>query len=177
MTVMGAALDMNMVSAAVLQPHFDAVRDVFVEAHRKLGFDHGLDKVRFRVDPKAHDTERHFAATLSTGLQQLYAPEAADLPIEPLTAIICHEWGHSDDFLHPGKWLVLERNKPAVVVPDDLPEKKKKKLWRQWLERSDDEIEWWADAIAHAVTGKRIGYCGPCLIQCFDGRPRPKGLR
>lgn len=47
-----------------------------------------------------------------------------------------------------------------------------------WMNRDPDTVEFTADAIAEHVTGRKIGYCGPCLLQCFDrGRRRPRGLR
>jgi len=54
--------------------------------------------------------------------------------------------------------------------------------WERWLRawqtRDDDVVELTADAIAHHVVGARIGYVGPCLLQCFDrGEARPVGLR
>ncbi len=47
-----------------------------------------------------------------------------------------------------------------------------------WSSRTDDQTEWDADSIAYAVTGKKVQYCGRCLVQCFSGgRNRPAGLR
>ncbi|MSO37454.1 MAG: hypothetical protein EXQ69_04295 [Acidimicrobiia bacterium] len=175
---LGTAVDLDMIAAAILQPHFDAVRDIFVEYHKKNGIcADEISKVKLLVDGRAHDAERHFAATTSTGKQIIIAPEGADLPTETLVAITCHEFGHAADFLHPGRWLVDDRRKPAVWVTDEVSDKKKKIFWRRWNDRSTDEIEWAADAIAYTVTGKRVGYCGPCLLQCFDGQERPAGLR
>jgi len=171
------ALSQEFEAAAIIEPCFDAVRDIFVEAHKSLGEDAGLAKVEFRVIEAAHDTDRHFARTLWNGKRIEIAPEGADLALETLTPIIGHEFGHADDLLHPGRWVFVGREKPAQWVPEDTSPKKKKALQRRWLARTDDEIEWWADAIAFAILGKRIGYCGPCLVQCFDGAPRPKGLR
>lgn len=176
---MGAAVDSAIISAAILQPTFDAVRDIFVEFHRRHGgLADKLKKTRLRVDPAVHDAPRHFMMTRDDGSEVLAAPQAADLALGTLTAITCHEFGHVADFDHPGRWLFVSQQEPAIWLPDDLPDKKRVKLERQWLERSDDEIEWTADAIAYAVTGKRIGYCGRCVVQCLSGgMPRPRGLR
>ena len=59
------------------------------------------------------------------------------------------------------------------------PDTKHGRRWqRLWRERSRDQIEWAADGIAQAVTGRKLGYCGDCLIQCYQGGiERPAGLR
>lgn len=173
-----AALDMRSVAAFVIVPSFDAVKDVFAEAYRRIGEDSRVSEVELVVNPERHDTERHFAACATTGKRIEIAPQAMDLPLETLTAILSHELGHAVDFLHPARWEFVSRDKPARWVPATASAEKRKALQRRWLNRNDDEIEWWADAIAYAITGKRIGYCGPCLLQCFEGGvKRPKGLR
>lgn len=171
------ALDFRAEAALIILPSFDAVRDVFNEAHASLHGAKDLDEVRLLINPERHDTERHFAACATSGKRIEIAPEAADLPLETLTAIIAHELGHASDFLHPGRWEFVARDKPARWVSEDSSPEKKKALQRRWLKRNDDEVEWWADAIAYAITGRRVGYCGPCLLQCFDGALRPRGLR
>lgn len=172
-----AAYDMNAEAAMIIAPSFDAVRDVFVEAHGRLDGATDVSVVKLVINPARHDTERHFAACTTTGKRIEIAPEAVDLPLETLTAILAHELGHASDFLHPGRWEFIARDKPARWVADAASPEKKKALQRRWLNRDDDEIEWWADAIAYAITGRRVGYCGPCLLQCFDGALRPRGLR
>jgi hypothetical protein len=171
------ALDQEAMAALIIAPSFDAVRDVYLAAHDRLGDDGGIALVEFRINPARHDTERHFAACTTTGKRIEIAPEGADLPLDTLAAILCHEFGHASDFLHPGRWEFVSREKPARWISDDASADKKKAVQRRWLNRTDDEIEFWADAIAYAVTGKRVGYCGPCLIQCFEGQLRPRGLR
>lgn len=172
-----AALDFDTMAAVIIAPSFDAVRDVFAAAHKRLGVDAGIDDVDLRINAARHDTERHFAACHSTGKRIEIAPEGADLPLETLTAIIAHEFGHAADFLSPGQWEFVARDKPARWVGMSENEEKQRARHQRWLERSDDEVEWAADAIAYAITGRRIGYCGPCLLQCFDGKLRPRGLR
>lgn len=164
------------ISATILQPHFDAVRDVFCEYEPCSGVQ--LDKLartRLLVDPTMHDTRRHFAGCRQDGLLVRLAPEASELPIETLVAILAHEFGHAADFAYPGRW-VTQRDGPATWLERDSG--RRARAWRKaWNDRSDDQMEWDADSIAWCVTGKHIGYCGPCLLQCFGGQPRPEGLR
>jgi hypothetical protein len=183
------AIDALEVAASILQPHFDAVRDVFA-AHvvdlshaRLLRADSTrlskAGKVRFVIDPSAHDTARHFAATRDDGLQMYFAPEFVDLPVETVTAILAHEFGHACDFLYPGHWLMPAHGpgKAQWIGPPGASREAHKwlKLWRA---RPRDQVEWAADGIAQAVTGKSLGYSGDCMLQTFRGGvPRPKGLR
>lgn len=166
------------VAASIIEPHFDAVRDVFIEHSPVAGTDLSrLRKTRLLIDPTMHDTPRHYAGCRDDGLQILIAPEAADLPTQMLVAILAHEFGHAADFAYPGRWLFTEQGQPARWVADDDSKigRKARKLWNS---RNDDQVEWTADAIALAVTGKEIGYCGRCMVQCFDGgTKRPAGLR
>lgn len=184
-------------AAAVLEPHFDAVRDVFVEFEPEPGVKlDALRQTRFVVDPDAHDSPRHFARCRDDGKLIKFAPEAAQLDLETLTAITAHEFGHAADFAYPGRW-VATRDKKARWIGEGgswhydrqgnaewRPERGNQgKLVRRyqqlWHERGDDQIEWSADSIAFAVTGIQVYYCGPCMLQCFDaaGAARPGGLR
>lgn len=186
-------------AAAVLDPHFSAVRDVYVES--------GLPKLRktkFVVDPDLHDTPRHFAACREDGLLILLAPQAADLPVNTLIAIMAHEFGHAADFAYPGCWLI-PFDGPQVCSWIGESERAKAEAWRKfgeptkrsrvglknddrrhaidwmkaWESRDKDQIEWTADGIAEAVTGQHLTYCGDCVLQCLGGRgiERPRGLR
>lgn len=172
-----AALDLDQMAGFVISPSFDAVRDVFDDACSRLPGAQLVTEVRLTINPDRHDTARHFAACATNGRRIEIAPEAADLPIETLTAILAHELGHAHDFLNPGRWEFHGRDRPAQWVPETASADRRKAAQRRWLNRDDDEIEFWADAIAFAITGKKIGYCGPCLIQCFGGVERPAGLR
>jgi hypothetical protein len=174
-----AAINLHAMAAVIIAPSFNAVLDVYCEAHRKLKGSRDMSAVELQVNEDMHDTERHFAACYTTGKRIDIAPEGADLPLDTLTAILAHELGHASDFLHPGRWEFVSRDKPAKWVDSDAATSENLKgLQRRWMKRSDDEIEWCADAIAYAVTGRRVGYCGPCLLQCFDsGVLRPTGLR
>jgi hypothetical protein len=173
-----AALDLDAMAALIVTPSFDAVRDLYCEAHERLEGAKDMSVVDLRINQAMHDTERHFAACYTTGKRIELAPEAADLPLETLAAILAHEFGHASDFLHPGRWEFIARDKPARWVDADPSSGTAKAMHKRWLERNDDEVEWWADAIAYAITGRHIGYCGPCLLQCFDrGVLRPRGLR
>lgn len=171
----------NEVAAVVLEPHFDAVRDIFVEYELEPGV--RLDKLkrtRFVVDPTVHDSERHYAMCRDDGSLIRIAPEAAELPLENLIAVLSHEFGHAADFTYPAKWVTPLRGAEQAQATwigdrDDKPARK----WRRlWAERSDDQVEWAADAIASTVTGIQIRYCGACMLQCFSGeQTRPEGLQ
>ncbi len=169
-------VDQNQIAAAVLQPHFDAVRDVFVTFCPEPGVRLSkLDGVDLLVEDWVRDSERHYAAVREDGHCIFLAPQAVSLDLEMLTAVLCHEFGHAADFCYPARWWP-SRSEPAEWLSD--ASSRKAKQWRKaWPTRGKDQVENAADSIAHAVTGKRIGYCGPCVIQCFSGRQRPKGLR
>jgi hypothetical protein len=176
------------IASAVLRPHFDAVRDVFVGFRPEPG--HAglllLRKTRLIIDPAVHDTFRHFAMCSDDGMVMRFAPEAVDLPIETVVAITAHEFGHASDFAYPARWVLLGRGKAEWIPADGS--KPVKRWQRAWRERNQaaragdegarDQIEWAADGISQAVTGKKTGYCGSCLLQCFAGGiERPVGLR
>lgn len=190
-------MDPCEVAAAVLEPHFDAVRDVFVEFEPEPGQKlDALRRTRMVVDPDVHDSKRHYAMCRDDGLLIKLAPESATLDLDTLTGIITHEFGHAADFAYPGRWA-FSRGLPAVWIgeggtwyrsasgarqwrEESGKEAKRIRRWqRLWHERDDDQVEWAADAIAYAVTGLKIRYCGPCMLQCFSssGRARPRGLR
>ncbi len=164
-------------AASILVPCFDSVRDKFAAYEPVAG--QSLDKLlrtRLLVDPAIADSERHYAACRDNGLEIIMSPDAADLPSENLVAIIAHEFGHAADFAYPGCWLFVSQDDPAVWVGrDGKGSSKSRNLWNA---RSLDQIEWTADSIVLAITGHSVGYCGRCLVQCFEGgKKRPKGLR
>jgi hypothetical protein len=178
------------IAAVVLQPHFDAVRDTFAAFEPAPGEPlERLRRVRYVVDPGIHNTYRHFAACRDDGRQLLFAPEiVTEVDAETLVAILAHEFGHAADMAYPGDWCLLDagtESQRAVWIAGKSD--RRSEHWRGWLwaRRSDDEIEWAADCIAELVTGRRIHYCGRCMLQCFtpvQGRPqrqerRPAGLR
>jgi hypothetical protein len=189
-------MDELQIAAAVLEPHFDAVKDTFVEFEPEPGESLStLRRTRFVVDSSVHDTPRHFAKCRDDGLLIKLAPQSVTLDLETLTAILVHEFGHAADFAYPARW-VSAKGHPAAWVgeggswhydsqgnarwrEDRGDEAKRIRRWQQlWHERSDDQVEWSADSIALAVTGLRVSYCGPCMLQCFEGgQGRPKGLR
>jgi hypothetical protein len=164
------------VAYAVLEPHFDVVRDKFATFEPVPGQDLSrVRRTRLLVDEQIRDSDRHYAGCRDDGLLIVVAPQAARLPFEQLVAILCHELGHAVDFLYPARWLA-ERDRPAHWVPAGT--RKMGRIRRLWSERSDDQVEWSADSIAYAVTGCPIQYCGCNLVQCFDGGVRrPDGLR
>lgn len=189
-------MDRLELAAFMLEPHFDAVRDCFVEFEPEPGEALiKLRRTRLVVDDSVRTSERHYAACRDDGLLIKIAPEATSLDARTLTAIIAHEFGHAADFAYPGRWLAFQ-DEPAIWLseggawvrdrhgdmqwnPETGAEAKQVRKWqRMWHRRSDAQVEWAADSIAYAVTGHKIGYCGPCMIQCFSGgRPRPESLR
>ena len=163
-------------AASIVAPCFDAVRDVFVAYEPAAGCRlELLEKTRLLIDDDVRDAERHFARCRTDGRQIELAPQAADLPIETLTAILSHEFGHAADFAYPAHFRLVARDRPAQWKPPTGRGAARKV--RAWEGRNDDQIEWAADAIAYLVTGRKIGYCGPCMVQCFAGGRRPTGLR
>jgi len=169
------------IAACVLEPHFDAVRDVFAAFEPEPGIPLSkLHKTKLIVTVEAHDRGRHYARCREDGLLIQLAPQAADdLDHEQVVAIIAHEFGHAADFAYPGCWVLLHPGTPEshVVWIGDRNDRPARRWRRIWIDRSHDEIEWTADAISQMVTGIAIGYCGPCMLQCFGGAPRPAGLR
>lgn len=190
------------IAHSVVQPHFDAVRDVFVgfavEPGRHLD---KLKQVRLVVDEGAHDSKRHFAATSESGRLIVVAPEIVDLPLETLVAIVTHEFGHAADFCYPACWTwpkaaaakgawvgegaqararawrsAFGKERAVSRAPED--DRAPAENWAfAWNRRSPDQVEWAADGIAERVTGRRIGYAGDCMLQTFAAEPRPAGLR
>jgi hypothetical protein len=172
------------IAAAQLAPHFDATRDVFASFQPAPDDLPGmcleeLQRTRMVVDSAVHDSERHYGRCRDDGLLIEIAPEATQLPFEQLIAMLAHEMGHAADFLYPGCWVNTGEAEGESVWIGHL-KTKPARVWRNtlWHERSDDHIEWDADAIAYTVTGLRMGYCGHCMVQCFSGgKARPEGLR
>jgi len=163
-------------AASIVAPCFDAVRDVFVAHVLEPGVK--LDRLRrtkLLIDSGAHDSERHFAGCRTDGRQIELAPQAADLPLETLTAILAHEFGHAADFSYPAQFRLVARYQAAQWRA--LPDRGAPRKVAAWQDRSDDQIEWTADAIAYLVTGRQVGYCGPCMVQCWNGVDRPRDLR
>jgi hypothetical protein len=163
------------VAAAIIEPHFAAVRDVFCE------YDGGrlarLRRTRLLVSDEIRNSKRHYAGCREDGLAVIVAPEAAELAVGSLVALLAHEFGHACDFCYPAMWVHLAVGKPAAWAGDAEP-KRLRKLLALWNDRSSDQIEWAADSIVMAVTGKEVRYCGDCLVQCFaGGTTRPPGLR
>ncbi len=200
-----AVVDVDELSAAILQPFWDACRDVYIDFVPADGH-HGLvrlKRTKFVIDPAIRDTVRHFAACRTDGMQMIFAPEIVDLPNENLVAILAHEFGHAADYAYAGSWSwpldkagktvwVGEDNRSRAMAWRELnrrsggsidvllePQESEAVAWmRAWDQRSADQVEWAADAIAMAVTGHKLGYCGDCMLQTFDRCvTRPKGLR
>lgn len=159
---------------AILEPYFIAMQERFVEA--------GLTetkRVRLYVAPSMHDSARHFAGAREDGTVIMLAPEMVELPEPTTAAIIAHEFGHATDFLYPGEFVLGENRSAVRRQRNGLENDDRWITWlKDWEKRDDDVVEYMADAIAERVTGRRIGYVGPCKLQTFDrGKARPQGLR
>jgi hypothetical protein len=135
-----------------------------------------------------HDSDRHYARCYDHGMLIEIAPECIDLPLESFVPIVIHEFGHAADYAYPGCWVAPEGGRgEAIWIPRHEQDSRAARRWRSlWHERNETQapwavtqIEWTADAIARAVTGRDIAYCGPCMLQCFSsrGRRRPEELR
>jgi hypothetical protein len=165
---------------AVIEPYFLAVQEVFVGNGATK-----CKRVRLEIAPWIHDSPRHFAATEDTGKVMVVSPEFTELPEETVVAILSHEFGHAVDFLYPSEYQLVDDGELVRLppVPAKLIDKKAEQAnlarMRKWEKRDKDAVERTADAIAEMYTGKRIGYCGPCELQCFNRgrRPRRPGLR
>lgn len=171
------------VAEAVIVPHFDAVRDAYCEFRPESGHS-GLTRLRrtkFIIDPAMHDSPRHFAACRDDGMLMLFAPQLIDLPIETMVAILTHEFGHAADFAYGAAWYTDGSGPSPARWIGEHEDDRGWRAWRKgWRQRGKDQVEWAADGIAQAVTGRRLGYCGEtcCMLQAFDQcQPRPAGLR
>lgn len=166
----------------VVEPYFDEIRALFVEAGLSR-----IKKVKLQCGP-VHDTERHFAGCVDDGSRIIVAAEIADLPDENLVAILSHEMGHAADFVYPMRWQLTEDGLREWAHPDwavgGAPDERMLYNRRkQWDAREHDEIERTADAVAEWAYGKMgapkvIRYAGPCMLQSFSEgvAPRPVGL-
>lgn len=169
-------------SLAILDPFFEAVREVFVGSEMGLFGQSKMRRVRVECAPWVHDKARHFAGATEDGRSILVTPELAELPEPTVVAILAHEFGHAMDFAYPAMfgWSPdgLIRRAAASAVDAKRRGQAATAAMRQWRDRDADTIERMADAIAEQITGHRIGYTGPCTLQTLDaGRPRPSGLR
>jgi hypothetical protein len=175
----------------IVEPYFRAAQEAFVQ-HEALhcgAKKPKLARVRLECSPwsKLHEESdfgtRNFAGTTLDGTVIVVAPEVVELPEDTVAAIMAHEFGHAYDFLYPGMFLMsdgeLLRFDPIEVDPDNKWERQTAVARaRQWRDRSDEEAEQVADAIAGEVLGHPVLYGGPCMLQCFSrGAKRPEGLR
>lgn len=155
----------------IIEPYFLVVREKFLAA----GVD-AIARVRLRCRSWVHDTPRHFGACNEDGSEIVVAPELAELGYETVCALLAHECGHAADFLYPAEFhydddSVTRRERAGYT------DKQWRTLLRAWKNRHADLVELTADRIAEQVLGTPIGYRGPCMLQSFDGIPRPLGLR
>lgn len=157
----------------VLEPYFLAMQEVYLAA--------GLDKcrkTRLYCAPWIHDTPRHFAACRDDGLAIIVAPELAELPEPTVVAIFGHELGHATDFLYSAEFVLDQERAVRRRAREEGSDTQWARWAKAWEHRDQDVVELTADGVAEFVTGARIGYLGPCLLQCFNrGQARPQGLR
>lgn len=158
----------------ILEPYFTVMKELFIEAGLTE-----VSKVKLYVAPVMHDSPRHFAGARADGAVILLAPEMIELPENTVAAIVAHEFGHATDFLYPGEFVLGEDRKALRRQRNGLENDDRWITWlKDWEKRDDDVVEFVADGIAERVTGRRIGYVGPCKLQAFDrGKARPQGLR
>lgn len=100
------------VSASVLEPHFDAARDAFVDFSPEEGV--RLSRARqtkLLVVPPARLAEllqsrskRHYAGASTDGLRVIATSELAHQSTDVVVAVFAHELGHAVDYLYPGCW-------------------------------------------------------------------------
>lgn len=121
------------------------------------------------VDPAAHDTPRHMARTSSDGRIIEVAPLVYYLRDDVQEAILLHEWGHAIDGCYPAHTVIRDGHLHLVIPTDEQIV--------AWQNRSREQIEHHADAIAEAVWGRPMRYSGPLLLQGFSGIARPDWLR
>lgn len=160
----------------ILEPYFEAGRDLFVKWSKDNGFPLKVKKVQLECLAEMHDTPRHYGGCREDGLVIAIAPQAVSLPEETVAAIIQHEFGHAMDFLFPSRFFY--DGEDVTVLEDSEDDRTRVARMRQWEARDLDTVEFTADGIAELVTGNRIGYLGPCLLQSLNkGEPRPYGLR
>jgi len=159
------------IARAILIPPWLEICEVF----ESKGFEFP-SAAKVRIVSWAHDSCRHFAAASEDGKDVYFSPDMAELPDATALAIMAHEAGHLVDLSCPCRFWWL--NGKLVDAGEFNKSKGFKRALERWRARSEDDLEWIADAIAEQVLGVRIGYSGKCLIQTLDGGiPRPKGLR
>lgn len=165
----------------VLIPTIEEVAALFVTGA-------GLERlygIEVEVSAKDGGEGRNFAACRTDGRLLVFSPDLLALPPETVYGIVLHEFGHAADFLYPAQWVPIAGGKVrlADVSSRGVPagESPVPTSWlRDWEARDSDEVERAADRIAESVSGIRIGYGGPCLLQTVARgamRPRPPGLR
>lgn len=171
----------NEEAHAILEPYFLAAREMFAEYCEKLGLGSEVQNTSFECWKAMHDTERHYAGTSPDGRKIYAAPEMADLPEDTVAALFAHEFGHVVDHRYPSMFVLVEEQLVfvgSVEGEDKRAEQARIARMRQWSRRKYDEVEVVADKVAEEVTGSRIGYSGPCMLQGLNrGVPRPEGLR
>lgn len=158
------------------EPYWDEV----VESFKSAGFAEPSHVSRIVFTDEVRDSCRHFAAMRMDGKLLYLSPEIVEMPEETILGIMAHEAGHAVDLQNPGIYW-FRRQALLVSEPlDRLTSRELKKLMDAWHDRSDEEVERVADALAEQAMGLRMGYVGKpgCLVQALGrGKKRPPGLR
>jgi hypothetical protein len=164
------------IAQVVIEPYFEAGRDLFLSWCKENNYPLKIKKTVFQCWEGMHDSPRHYGGCRDDGLLILLAPELIDLPESSAAAIIQHELGHALDFLFPAHFF-MDGDELVVLGDTEDPQLRVARM-KQWDARDEDTVEFVADSIVELVTGNRIGYRGPCLLQTLNqGEPRPYGLR
>lgn len=173
-----AEFDDATVAYTIIEPYFDLAVEKARRFVQTQGLDPSkLDAVKLRVDKVMHDTARHFGGCRTDGKVVVLAPQIVDLPEQVLGAVMLHEIGHAVDFLYPGVFALRGR-KLQAVERDFRGTRNALNRAASWDRRDADTVEFTADAIAERMSGRAIGYLGPCQLQTLGVRaPRPAGLR
>jgi hypothetical protein len=174
---------------AILEPYVKVAREEFLRFEREHYGGSKIKRVKLECAPWAELQEedgfnvRNFAGTSEDGRMIVAAPELVELPEDSVAAIIAHEFGHTLDYLYPGRFLLAQGELVRFDDPgvgNSKAEKARIARMRQWqlLHQDRDLVEQVADEIASLVLHRQIRYAGPCLLQTFGrGLSRPPGLR
>jgi len=170
----------------VAEPFFLAVKEKFVAWEKGTYGSSRTRRVRLECDSVLHLEEgciggepafRHFAACSEDGDLIVMAPELVELPESTLLGIMTHEFGHALDFGRPAHFG-FDGERVVMQDPAKMSDRRRVAAMRWWRDRGPDVVEQMADRIAEVVTGRTIGYTGPCMLQTIGGKVRrPAALR
>lgn len=143
-----------------------------------------LNGIEIQVSAEDGGEGRNFAACRTDGRLIILSPDLIRLRQATVEGILAHELGHATDFCYPAQVGFTRTGKLRMIDdgPKGVPSGTRAipLAWEDdWEARDNDTVERFADQIAEAVTGWKIGYAGPCRLQTVGAgiRPRPLGLR